>query len=171
MAEYALSSLNEIDAALRDTAKPWHSLFAWAEERSGISRLKLFFGIVCATCMFLIPGSMSAMLVSDVLGFAYPAYATIVLMMDSVGQLPSGVASSPTNGSESVSPANRWFTYWLLLAATLTVQQLCGGLLRLVPFYCLMKTAFFAWCAAPIEANGAAYVYVVVVRRFFNQGR
>lgn len=171
MAENALSALNEIDAALRDTTKPWHSLFAWAEERSGISRLKLFFVVVCVTCMFLIPGSMCAMLVSDVLGFAYPAYATTVLMMDSVGQLPSGVASSPTNGRASVSPANRWFTYWLLLAATLTAQQLCGGLLRLVPFYCLMKTAFFAWCAAPIEANGAAYVYVVIVRHFFNHGR
>lgn len=171
MAANALSALREIDEALHDTAKPWNSLFVWAEERSGISRLKLFFGVVCATCMFLITGSTWAMLASDLLGFAYPAYATTVLMMESVGQLPSGVASPPTNGRESVSPANRWFTYWLLLAATLSVQHLCGGLLRLVPFYCLIKTAFFAWCAAPIEANGAAYVYAVVVSRYFSHGR
>jgi hypothetical protein len=164
-----LSALNAIDASLRDTTKPWQSPFAWAEERSGISRLKIFLGMVCAVCMFLITGSLCAMLVSDLLGFVYPAYMTTALIMHSAGELPAGRPADDRGAS--VSPTNRWFMYWILLATALTVQQLCGGLLRLVPFYCLVKTAFFAWCAAPIEANGAAYVYVVVVRRFFTHER
>lgn len=165
MAANVLSALNDIDAALRATTKPWHGLFTWAEDRTGISRLKLFFGVVCATSMFLITGSLFAVLVSDLLGFAYPAYATTALMMRTVEQLPAGPAA---DRRASVSPDNRWFTYWMLFAVALTVQQIFGGLLRLVPFYCLIKTAFFAWCAAPIEANGAAYVYAVVVRRYFS---
>ncbi|CAH1711422.1 unnamed protein product [Aphis gossypii] len=162
MAANVLSALNDIDAALRATSKPWNGLFSWAEARTGITRLKLFFGVVCATCMFLIPGSLYSALASDLLGFAYPAYATAALMMLTVEQLPAA------DRRASVSPDNRWFTYWMLFAVALTVQQMCGGLLRSVPFYCLIKTAFFAWCAAPMEANGAAYVYAVVVRRYFN---
>jgi hypothetical protein len=164
----ALSALNAIDAVLRDTTKPWQILFAWAEKRSGVSCLKLFFGMVCAVSMFLITNSLCAMVVSDLLGFAYPAYMTTALMVHSVEQLPAG---RPADDRGSVSPVHRWFTYWILFATALAVQQLCGGLLRLIPFYCLIKTAFFAWCAAPIEANGAAFVYAVVVRRYFSHER
>ncbi|XP_015374885.1 PREDICTED: receptor expression-enhancing protein 5-like [Diuraphis noxia] len=167
MAANAFSILDDINIVLHDTTKPWNILFTYAERRTGINRLKLFFGVVCVTCMLLIPGSIFAMLLSDLLGFAFPAYATIVLMMESVRQLPSRAANDRT----SVSPANRLFTYWLMFAATLTVQQMCAGLLRFVPFYCLIKTAFFVWCAAPIKANGSAYVYALVVRRYFSNGR
>ncbi|CAH1737561.1 unnamed protein product [Aphis gossypii] len=162
MAANVLSALNDIDAALRAISRPWNGLFSWAEDRTGISRLKLFFGVVCATCMFLIPGSLYSALVSDLLGFAYPAYATVALMMRTVEKLPAADHRS------SVSPDNRWFTYWVLFAVALTVQQMCGGFLRYVPLIFLIKTAFFMWCAAPMEANGAAYVYAVVVRRYFN---
>lgn len=165
MAANAFAVLDDINIVLHDTTKPWNILFTYAERKSGINRLKLFFGVVCGVCMLLIPGSMFSMLLSDLLGFAYPAYATTLLMMDSVKQLPARAATE----RGSVSPANRLFTYWLLFAATLTVQQMCGGLLRFVPFYCLIKTAFFAWCAAPIKANGSAYVYALVVRRYFNE--
>ncbi|XP_026822629.1 receptor expression-enhancing protein 5-like [Rhopalosiphum maidis] len=164
----ALSALNAIDAVLRDTAKPWQILFAWAEKRSGISCLKLFFGTVCAVSMFLITNSLCAMVVSDLLGFAYPAYVTTALMVRTVEQLPAG---RPADDRGSVSPVHRWFMYWTLYATALTVQQLCGGLLRSIPFYCLINTAFFAWCAAPIEANGAAFVYAVIVRRYFSRER
>ncbi|XP_060840854.1 LOW QUALITY PROTEIN: uncharacterized protein LOC132921702, partial [Rhopalosiphum padi] len=155
----------KIDAALHATAEPRHSQFTCDDEdRSGISRSKMFFGMVCSVCIFLMPYSLSAMPVNGLLRFTYPAYVypayLAVPMMHFVGQWP-------TDDHAFVSLANRRFTYRILLAAALTMQQLCDSLLRLVPLYCLIKTAFFA----PIEANGAAYVYAVVVRAVISTTR
>jgi len=135
---------------LHATAEPRHSQFTCDDEdRSGISRSKMFFGMVCSVCIFLMPYSLSAMPANGLIRFTYPAYVypayLAVPMMHFVGQWP-------TDDHAFVSLANRRFTYRILLAAALTMQQLCDSLLRLVPLYCLIKTAFFA----PIEANGAA---------------
>jgi hypothetical protein len=63
-----------------------------------------------------------------------------------------------------VSPATLWLTYWITFAVMLMVQQLCGDVLQFIPFYFLTKIVFFAWCALPMVANGAAFVYRYVVR-------
>jgi len=94
-------------------------------------------------------------------------------MQRDTSELPPPPVPIEQSGSHAtVSPATRWLTYWITFAAVLIVQQLCGDVLQIIPFYFLAKILFFAWCALPMEANGAAFMHRFVVRdylkRFFN---
>ncbi|XP_008190083.1 HVA22-like protein e [Acyrthosiphon pisum] len=165
---------NAIDLALRDRTRPWTAPFVWLEGRTGIGHVKLLVGSMVAALAFVIASGRMIMLISNLLGFAYPMYATIDLMVKEDGQPETPSPPEPTERTgriAPVSPATRWLTYWVTFAAVLIVQQLCGDLLQIIPFYFLAKIVFFAWCALPMEANGAAFVHRFVVRdhlkRFF----
>lgn len=158
--------LDTIDNALHDKTKPWNPLFHWAEERIGCNRLKLFFGTLCALTMYLASGR-GTMLLGDLIGFVYPAYATVSLT--AIRGTTGNVVQQPSG--HSVNDTIKWLTYWLMFAAVLIVEQPFNALLRLVPFYCLIKTVFFAYCSLSIETNGSALVYAVIVRRYFAKYR
>lgn len=44
MTDKVIQIKNQIDYALHDTTKPWTSLLALAEKKTGVGRLYLFFG-------------------------------------------------------------------------------------------------------------------------------
>ncbi|KAL4100979.1 hypothetical protein QTP88_021000 [Uroleucon formosanum] len=163
---------NAIDSALRDSTRPWMAPFVWIEGRTGIGHTKLFVGGMLAALAFIIASGRMVMLLSNLLGFAYPMYATIDLMVqeDIQSKTPSPPVSAEQSGRHAtVTPASRWLTYWITFAAVLIVQQLCGDVLQIIPFYFLAKIVFFVWCALPMEANGAAFVHRLVVRDYFKQ--
>ncbi|CAI6357975.1 unnamed protein product [Macrosiphum euphorbiae] len=159
---------NAIDSALRDRiTRPWIAPFVWIEGRTGIDHMKLLVGSMLVALAFFIASGRMIMLLSNLLGFAYPMYATIDLTVkeDVQPDTPSQPEPTERTGSDApVKPATRWLTYWITFAAVLIVQQLCGDLLQIIiPFYFLAKIVFFAWCASPMEANGAAFLYKFVV--------
>ncbi|XP_015367871.1 PREDICTED: receptor expression-enhancing protein 5-like [Diuraphis noxia] len=163
---------NTIDSALQDRTRSWTAPFVWLEGRTGISHVKLFLGCMLTALAFVIASGRMVMLVSNLLGFAYPMYATIELMMrdDIRGETPSPPVPAEQHGRGApVSPATRWLTYWITFAAVLIVQQLCGDVLQIIPFYFLAKIVFFAWCALPMEANGATFVHRFIVRDYLKQ--
>lgn len=151
---------NAVDQALRDAGKPWHVLFDWAEARTGIDRLRLFVCLVCVAALYVSDNGRGPMLFSDLVGFAYPAYCTVALTVRGDGSPPPrpGVVAAPV----------KWLTYWLTFATVLVAERPFGALLRLVPLYCLVRTVFLVWCSAPVDANGSAYVYAMVVRRLIS---
>lgn len=156
--------MTAIDDGLRDPNRPWHVLFEWAESRTGIDRFRLFLGFTCTVVAYLCTASYgSASLLADLIGFTYPAYATVGTMLSSSHRW---TGDAETTGA-GVDATVRWLTYWLMFATVLFVQQLFGGVLKLLPYYGLLKIAFFAWCFAPIQTNGAVFVYATVVRRYF----
>lgn len=159
-------ALDKINNALRDPTKPWYPLFHWAEERTGLNRLKLFLGVVCALAMYLASGH-GPMLLGDLIGFAYPAYATTALMIKHDPWPPAKTAGRGGLRDYGVNDTTKWLTYWLMFASALIVEQPFIALLRLVPFYCLTKTVFFVFCSLSVETNGCALVYAVIVRRYF----
>lgn len=163
------ASLQNVDAALHDTTRPWHVLFGWAEARSGVHRLKLLMISAAAVCGYMVTGYGTAIL-SNVIGFAYPAYVTIGMTL----QNPHHAAAAEeqavigTQSTAAVVPvSSRWLTYWLIFSSILLVEQVCGQVLRMLPFYFLVKSVFLVWCFLPIESNGSAYVYATVIRRYF----
>ncbi|CAI6353688.1 unnamed protein product [Macrosiphum euphorbiae] len=165
---------NAIDSELRDRTRPWMAPFVWLEGRTGIGHMKLLVISMLAAISFVIASGRMVMLISNLLGFAYPVYATIDLMVQEDVQPETPSLPVPTERTERnapVTPATRWLTYWITFAAVLIVQQLCGDFLQIIPFYFLAKIVFFAWCALPMEGNGAAFVHRFVVRdhlkRFF----
>lgn len=163
---------NAIDSALRDRTRPWMAPFVWLEDRTGIGHMTLLVGSMLATLAFVIASGRMVMLISNLLGFVYPMYATIDLMVqeDVQPETPSPpVPTERTGRNAPVTPGARWLTYWITFAAVLIVQQLCGDLLQIIPFYFLAKIVFFAWCALPMEANGAAFIHRFVVRDHLKQ--
>jgi len=163
----AVRTLDAIEDALCDPAGPWSPLFDWAENRYGVKPLKLFAGLACLSAVYMSSDGYGSLLFADLVCFAYPAYVTVAAMVYRGGG-PRARRPKTTTKTTTVTTVNataRWFTYWMMYAAVLTVEQPCGWLLLRVPFYCLLRAAFFAWCALPIDANGAAFVYVTVVRR------
>lgn len=144
--------INVIESALQDSSKPWHRPFGWAEEQTGVGRFKLLVGAVAAISYYLILG-FGAMTASNAIGFAYPAYATIVTMESP--QRPSSPAAT-----------NKWFTYWLVFASILIVEHHLGFVLGLVPFYKLVKTVFLVYCFMPIRNNGATLLFTNFIRNY-----
>lgn len=134
--------------------KPWDAVVGLAESRTGIHRPKLLAGLAAAVMACVLSAGYGSMLLSDLAGFAYPAYATGMLLL----QAPSPLATS--------TQANKWLTYWLTFAAVVVLERACSPLFRLLPFYCTLKTVFFVWCFAPIEMNGSELVFDTVVRGY-----
>ncbi|XP_022174571.1 receptor expression-enhancing protein 5-like [Myzus persicae] len=175
---------NAVDSALRDRTRPWSAPFVWLESRTGIGHAKLLVGCALAALAFVVASGRMVMLFSNLLGFAYPMYATVELMVldDARRETPPPPSqpppppppppAEPSGRRAPVPPATRWLTYWITFSAVLIVQQLCGDVLRIIPFYFLAKIVFFAWCALPMEANGSAFVHRFVVhdhlKRFFH---
>ncbi|XP_025192465.1 receptor expression-enhancing protein 5-like [Melanaphis sacchari] len=162
---------NAINSALRDRTRLWMVPFVWLEAKTGVDHVKLSAGCLLAALAFIIASGRMVMLVSNLLGFAYPTYASIEWMVKDDRQretspppTPLPVLSGQSGRYAPISQATRWLTYWITFAAVLMVQQLCGDILRFIPFYFLVKIAFFVWCALPMEANGAAFVHRYVVR-------
>lgn len=165
--------VNAVNAALRDTDRPWHLAFGWAEARTGVGRLKLFACLAFAVAAYMSQNGAGATLLGDAVGFAYPAYRTVALTFrgrNHVGGSGSAARRPPppqTDGQPAaVGVHARWFTYWMTFAALLLTEQPLAALFRAVPLYCLVRAAFLVWCMVPVEANGSAYLYATVARRF-----
>lgn len=161
------ASLQSVDAVLHDSTQPWHVLFGWAEARSGVNRLKLLMITTAAVCGYMVTGYGTAFL-SNVIGFVYPAYVTIGMTLQNPHHAAAAEEQAAIGARSTTVPASsRWLTYWLVFAVILLGEQLCGPILRMVPFYFLLKSVFLIWCFLPIESNGSAYVYAACIRRYF----
>ncbi|VVC29250.1 TB2/DP1/HVA22-related protein [Cinara cedri] len=137
-----------INDTLRDLLKPWNKPFRWVETRAGVSRYKqLLIMVIGVSFLLLFVWVKTAMVISNVIGFAFPAYMTIALMM--LPRKPESYAKS------SAVAINKWLVYWPAFVAIMIVEQHLGFILRFVPFYLLFKTLFLVWCTAPFK-NGVA---------------
>lgn len=162
----AMRTLDAIDDTLHNPDRPWWPVFGWAENRYGVKPLKLLAWLTCLMAVYLSSDGSGPLLLADLVNFAYPAYVTVAAAVYRGGQPPMRTRAKST-AVPVVDATIRWFTYWTMYAAALIVEQLFGWLLRAVPYYCLLRTVFFVWCSLPVDANGSAFVYVVVVRRYF----
>lgn len=141
-----------INGTLRDLSKPWAKPFRWVETWAGVSRYKqLLIVVIGVSFLLLLVWGKTAMVISNVIGFVFPAYMTIALMMSS---------RKPESHAKSVAMAiNKWLAYWPAFAAILIVEQHFGFILRFVPFYLLFKTLFLVWCTTPFKNNGVAILH------------
>lgn len=161
------SALQAFDEGLHDTSQPWHKIFDWAEARSGVHRLKIFGFIVITIAGWMVFGYGSAVL-SNIVGFSYPAY-TSLKMARSAQQNTVTDESNRTDYSTMVSGSSRWLTYWLVFSTVLMIEQVFGWILRMLPFYHLIKTLFLIWCFVNVGANGAEYMYASIIHRYFGK--
>ncbi|VVC46522.1 TB2/DP1/HVA22-related protein [Cinara cedri] len=151
-AEQVKMVMDVIDATLRDPSKPWDKLFSWVETRTGVNRFRqLLIAVTGLSFLLLFDCGMIATVISNAIGFVYPAYTTIALM--ETPRKPASYAKS------AVQATHKWLAYWPAFVVILIVEQHFGIILRFVPFYLLFKTLFLVWCIAPINNNGVATLY------------
>ncbi|KAL4130753.1 hypothetical protein QTP88_008145 [Uroleucon formosanum] len=154
-----------IDNILHDTSKPWTDLFGRAETRTGVPRLKLLIGLLLATMVILLVFETGAMMLSNTIGLIYPAIATVSLMISP----PKWQNYAPA--AAAAEAQNKKFTYWLTFCAVLIIEQYCGFVLYLFPWYILLRTFFLVWCFTPIRNNGAAFINANVIYKIFEPTR
>lgn len=152
--------ISVIENGLHDRTRPWHVFFGRAESWTGANRFRLLVFTVIGLCFYLILGHGAAVS-SNVIGFAYPALATLALT-DRIYRQRSDAADGRVV-AVTKKEIDRWYTYWLTFVAILIAENHFGFVLSLVPFYRLMKTLFLVWCAAPIKKNGSAVIYSNVI--------
>ncbi|XP_050541401.1 receptor expression-enhancing protein 5-like [Daktulosphaira vitifoliae] len=138
-----------VKEALYDESKPWTNLFAWAEVQTGVNRLNLFLGLTVFTVFYLVIG-YGTLLLSNFIGFLYPAYASIKAVE-----------------SHSKDDDTKWLTYWVVFSFVTIVEFPAQCILSWIPFYSLVKTIFFVWCYIPIHNNGSIVMYNRFIRPYF----
>uniref|UniRef100_A0A6M2DJR0 Receptor expression-enhancing protein n=1 Tax=Xenopsylla cheopis TaxID=163159 RepID=A0A6M2DJR0_XENCH len=139
-----------LEKSLNDDTKPWASILQWAEDKTGANRLYIFVGFVAFTSLYLVFG-FGAQLVCNVIGFMYPAYASMKAI------------ESPQKDDDT-----KWLTYWVSFAAFSIIEYFADMLVYWVPFYWLLKCMFHVWAFLPIpELNGSLMIYRKLVRPYF----
>jgi len=122
------------------------------EALTGVPRLHQAIALLSAFVAYMIFGHF-AQLICNAIGFAYPAYASLVA-------LDSPIATQN-------SQISNLLRYWVVYAFVSVGDFFSGRLFRYIPFYWLAKMAFLVWCLVPVENNGTTVVYEKVIRPVF----
>ena len=64
-----------------------------------------------------------------------------------------------------------WLTYWTIYAIFSFLDLFTGWILKIIPFYFIIKLVFLVWCFMP-NTKGAIIVYDKIIKPFFlkNEG-
>ncbi|XP_009979168.1 PREDICTED: receptor expression-enhancing protein 6, partial [Tauraco erythrolophus] len=86
----------------------------------------------------------------NLIGFAYPAYASIKAIE-----------------SSSKEDDTTWLTYWVVYGVFSVAEFFSDIFLYWFPFYYAGKCLFLLWCMAPVSWNGSQVLYQTVIRPCF----
>eukprot|EP00091_Calanus_sinicus_P007938 TRINITY_DN1931_c0_g1_i4.p1 TRINITY_DN1931_c0_g1~~TRINITY_DN1931_c0_g1_i4.p1 ORF type:complete len:205 (+),score=68.47 TRINITY_DN1931_c0_g1_i4:175-789(+) len=130
---------------------PLANLLAKAEKKTGLDRL-LLCGLGVTFITFWLCLGYGAELVCGVIGFLYPAYESVKALHESGREIEK-----------------RWLTYWVVFAFFHVLEFFSDHLVWWVPLYWLVKTIFLVWCMAPINKNGSAVMYELVIQPLYTK--
>jgi receptor expression-enhancing protein 5/6 len=89
--------------------------------------------------------------ITNLVGFVYPAYTSIVAIE-----------------SSGKDDDTQWLTYWVVFAFFCVVENFADYILYWVPFYYAIKITFLVWCMLP-KYQGAKVVYTTVIKPLFQK--
>lgn len=151
MSSKLLEYKQSIAVSLADKSKPWTKYFEMAEQKTGVDRLYIFFGLVAFTGLYLVFG-FGAELVVNTIGFVYPAYMSMKAL------------ETPMKDDDT-----KWLTYWVVYACFSIVEYFSDFIVGWCPLYWLMKCIFVVWCFLPSDYNGSLILYHRIIRPYYQK--
>jgi receptor expression-enhancing protein 5/6 len=120
------------------------------ETKTGYSKVYFFLAavVVFSGSLTLIGGFK---LVTDLVGFLYPAYMSFKSM-------------ESANGA-SADDSTQWLTYWVVFSSLAVVEGVAAFIVAWIPMYFAVKTCFIIWLYYP-KTLGAEVIYNQVVRPY-----
>jgi receptor expression-enhancing protein 5/6 len=120
------------------------------EVKTGYS--KVYFFLAAATILSIVTVVAGGLkLVTDLMGFFYPAYMSFKSM-----------ESSPKGAAED---ATQWLTYWVVFSFLVVLEGVAGFIVLWIPMYFFLKTGLIVWLYHP-STKGAEIIYNQVVRPY-----
>jgi len=118
------------------------------EQKTKVNRLYICLGAAALLAVYLVVGYATSLVVS-LLGFVYPAYASVKAIE-----------------SERKDDDTQWLTYWTVYSAFSIVEFFSDIFLSWFPLYFLFKCMFLVWCMAPFPWNGSEFLYHRILKPF-----
>ncbi|XP_054712059.1 receptor expression-enhancing protein 5-like [Uloborus diversus] len=142
------TALINLDKKLQEENK-FNEYLIKVEKSTGIERRKIVLG-TCFVLGFLVIIGYGAQLICNGIGFAYPAYASILAIE-----------------SKNKEDDTCWLTYWVVFAGLALIEFFSDFILALIPFYWMLKCMFLIWCFLPWRLNGSRFIYYRFIRPVF----
>lgn len=120
------------------------------EDQTGVNKLYLVGG-GSAVVVFMIVAGIGAGVISNLVGFAYPAYASFKAVE-----------------SEDKADDVQWLTYWIVYSFFVIFEVFIDTLLYCIPSYYAFKLGFMAWLFMP-STRGATFIYKQVLEPFLSK--
>jgi len=152
MAQYYEQFTEKLDRLLHQNNR-LSEVLEKVEKTTNVKRIYIAQGVLALLSVYMIFGYF-AELVCNLVGFIYPAYASIHALE-----------------SHNKDDDTKWLTYWVVFALFSVVEFFSDIIFSWFPFYWLVKVIFLVWCFVPFECNGSAYIYSRVIRPVFLKNR
>lgn len=108
--------------------------------KTGLTVGQLGLGVLVVLSVFLVL-EYGSCLISDGLGFIYPAYMSFKALE-----------------SPDINDDKLWLTYWLIYASMAIYRVTLGAVFRIIPFYDLIRLFFYIYLFHP-NTQGAVTIY------------
>ena len=109
---------------------------------------KIILGILAASLIFVVIGYLEKY-ITCIVGIVLPTYWSIKAIESNEGD-----------------DDKQWLTYWAVYAVFDFLDLFAGFILKIIPFYYILKLIFLIWCFMP-NTQGALIVYNHIIKKFF----
>ena len=109
---------------------------------------KIILGILAASLIFVIIGFFEKY-ITCIVGIVLPTYWSIKAIESNEGD-----------------DDKQWLTYWAVYAVFDFLDLFAHFILKIIPFYYILKLVFLIWCFMP-NTQGALVVYNHIIKKFF----
>ena len=109
---------------------------------------KIILGTLAASLIFVIIGYLEKY-ITCIVGIVLPTYWSIKAIESNEGD-----------------DDKQWLTYWAVYAVFDFLDLFAGFILKIIPFYYILKLIFLIWCFMP-NTQGALMVYNHIIKKFF----
>ena len=124
----------------------WKEIMKAIKEKTGIDGIYVvLFLLVCVILVYL---GIFGTLITNMVGTLYPGFSTIKTM------------------EKNPSKKKEWLTYWVVFGFFIIVDMFSGIIMKIIPFYFVLKILFLIWMFLP-GSSGCYLVYYYVILKLF----